>query len=433
MRPAAPPSGSDDDGRVPDVFRNRAFRLFWTATTIRAFGGSIAGVAFQVLIVTVVAATPFQIGVLSALGVVPYLFLGLIIGALMDRWKRQRTLVLTSIGRAVVLAVLPVLLLLDALTFWSLAAVVLALGVLTLFADSAAQPLLPHIVPRRSLVSANSRLGQSETVAATAGPALGGALLTVLGAPILFAFEAVIHAVSAVLQSRIPVVETPPPPRAEGRHIGHDIAEGMRYTYRHRTLRPLALSVHVWFLGNSIAATLFAVFVLRELQLPAWAFGTALAFGGVGGLLGAILSPTVGARLGAGRAILLGRALVVVPWALLALVPIGPSSGIAVLLPVVSIAQFLYGLSMGIEDANDMGYRQAVAPDAIQGRMNATIRTTNRVVFFVGALLAGILATWLGYAISLGVAAVFFLIAALIVACSPLRDARHEDVELPDA
>lgn len=230
-----------------------------------------------------------------------------------------------------------------------------------------------------------------------------------------------------MVQSRISVVETAPPPRAQGRHIGHDIAEGMRFTYRHKTLRPLALSVHVWFLGNSIVATVFAVFVLRELELPAWAFGIALAFGGVGGFLGAVIAPTIGARIRAGQAILLGRCLAVVPWALLAFAPIGPDSSVALLLTLVSLAQFLYGLSMGIEDANDTAYRQAAAPDAIQGRMNATIRTTNRVIFFFGALVAGGLATWLGYPPSLGLAAAIFLIAALIVMFSPLRKARHED------
>lgn len=428
MRDDARRTGSIGDERPREVLRIRAFRLFWSATTIRAFGSSIAGVAFQVLIVTVVAATPFQIGILSALSVVPYLFLGLIFGALMDRWNRQRTLVLTSIGRAIVLAAVPVLLLLNALTFWSLAAVILVLGVLTLFAHSAEQPLLPHIVPRPSLVSANARLGQSETVAGTAGPALGGMLFNLIGAPLLFVFEAVIHAISALLQSRISIVEAAAAPRAQGRHIGHDIAEGMLFTYSHKTLRPLALSVHTWFLGNSIVATVFAVFVLRELGMPPWAFGIALAFGGVGGFLGAVVAPSIGSRIGAGRAILLGRSLVVVPWTLLAVAPISASSSVALLLTFVSIAQFLYGLSMGIEDANDIAYRQAAAPDAIQGRMNATIRTTNRVIFFFGALAAGALATWLGYSISFGIAAAVFLTAALIVACSPLRNARHEDV-----
>jgi predicted MFS family arabinose efflux permease len=274
---------------------------------------------------------------------------------------------------------------------------------------------------------ANARLGQSETVAATAGPALGGALLDLLGPSILFAFDAVITAVSAVLQSQIRVEEPKPGPRAPGRHIGHDIAEGLSYTYHHRTLRPLALSIHTWFFGNSIVTTVFAVFVLRELDLEPWAYGLTLAFGGIGGFLGAVLAPRMGARLGAGRAILLGRALVIVPWLALAVVPMDAAGGTIAVLTLVSAAQFVYGLAMGIEDPNDTGYRQSVAPDAIQGRMNSTIRTVNRVVFFFGALLAGLLATFLGYRLTIGIGAIIFAAAALIVLFSPLHRVRLED------
>jgi MFS family permease len=424
---AAVPAETSAADRPREVLQFPPFAFFWSATTIRAFGSTISGVAFQVLIVTVLHATPVEISIFSALSVVPYVFLGLIVGALMDRWRRQRTLVLTSVGRALALASITVLLLFNALSFWSLAIVTVILGVLVLFADSASQPLLPRIVPRASLVMANARLGQSSTVAGTAGPALGGALLNLLGAPVLFLFDAVITAVSAVLQSRIKVVEPKPAPRTDGCHIGHDIVEGMRYTYRHRMLRPLALSVHTWFLGNSIVSTVFAVFVLRELDLPAWAFGVTLAFGAVGGFLGALVAPRIGARLGAGWGIFVGRALVVVPWLALAVVPIDADSGIVILLTLVSAAQFVYGLAMGIEDANDIGYRQAVAPDALQGRMNSTIRTVNRVVFLLGALLAGLLATLLGYRLTIGIAATIFAAAALIVATSPLRKARHSD------
>ena len=191
--------------------------------------------------------------------------------------------------------------------------------------------------------------------------------------------------------------------------------------------------MHVWFLGNSIVATVFAVFVLRELALPSWAFGVSLAVGGVGGFLGAMTAPRVGSRLGAGRAILLGRALVVVPWLMLALAPLSAGSGIAVVLVVVAAAQFLYCLAMGIEDTNDISYRQSVAPDGIQGRMNLTIRTVNRVVFFFGALLAGLLMTLLGYQLTIGIGAGVFVVAALVIVFSPLRDARHEDAATGDA
>lgn len=417
----------DGAGRDGEILRLRPFAYFWGASTLRAVGGSMATVALQVIIVTVLAATPAQISVLSALSVVPYLFLGLIVGALMDRWRRQRTLVLTSIGRVLAFVVLAILLVTGILDFWTLAVVTLALGVLTLFADSAAQPLLPRIVPRRSLVQANARLGQSETVAGTAGPALGGLLLNLVGPSILFVIEAVINAIAAILQSRIAITEPRSTPRPPGRHVGHDIVEGMRYTYRHRTLRPLAISIHVWFLANSIVTTVLAVYVLRELGLPSWAFGLALAAGGIGGFAGALIAPRVGARLGAGRAIFLGRTLVAIPWLVLALAPLTAASGTAPVLVVVGLVQLLSGLGMGLEDANDISYRQAVAPDSLQGRMNSTIRTMNRVVFFFGALFAGVLMTWLGFQPTIGVAAGIFAVAALVVVISPLRDARHPE------
>jgi MFS family permease len=179
--------------------------------------------------------------------------------------------------------------------------------------------------------------------------------------------------------------------------------------------------------GNSIVSTVFAVFVLRELDLAAWAYGVTLAFGAVGGFLGALVAPRIGARLGAGWGIFIGRALVVVPWLALAFAPFDAASAVVVLLTLVSAAQFVYGLAMGIEDANDTGYRQAVAPDALQGRMNSTIRTVNRVVFLLGALLAGLLATFLGYRLTIGIGAIIFATAALIVIASPLRKARHSD------
>lgn len=113
------------------------------------------------------------------------------------------------------------------------------------------------------------------------------------------------------------------------------------------------------------------------------------------------------------------------PWAALALVPLGPDGGIGVTLGAVAAAQFVYGLAMGIEDTNDISYRQSVAPDGIRGRMNSTIRTVNRSVFFVGALLAGLLMTVIGLPATLGAGAGFFVLAALVIAFSPLRSARH--------
>ncbi|MDQ0727420.1 MFS transporter [Microbacterium sp. W4I20] len=411
--------------RPGEVLRLPAFALFWSSSTLGAFTGAVSALAFQVLIVKTLNATPLEIGLLNAANVVPYLLFGLIVGALMDRWRRKPAMVLASIGRALVLGMIPVLWVTDTLTVWSFGGLFLLFGALTLIADSAAQPMLPRLVPRNQLVAANARLGQAGTVAQTTGPALGGAIVSWLGAPIAILVDAVAYLVSAVMLSRIRVEEPKAERRTDGRHLGHDIVEGVRWTYSHRTLAPMAASVNVWFLGNSIALTAFVPYALRELDLGALLFGLVLAMGGVGGFLGAVLAPMAGRRFGVGGAVLAGRALSALAW--LAILVLPASDNLAIIAIPLGIGQFLFGLGMGLEDPNEMGYRQAVAPDAMQGRLNASIRTVNRVMFLIGALVAGGLATAFGYRVTIAVAVVIFVVAAFVVLFSPLRTARHED------
>ncbi len=414
--------------RPVEVLRIPAFALFWSSSTLGAFTGAVTALAFQVLIVKTLNASPLEIGLLNAANVVPYLLFGLIVGALMDRWRRKPAMVLASIGRALTLALVPVLWFTGTLTVWSFGALLLLFGSLTLIADSAAQPMLPHLVPRSQLVAANARLGQAGTVAQTTGPAFGGALVGWLGAPFAILIDAVAYVVSAILLSRIRVEEVRAQRRTDGRHLGHDIVEGLRWTYSHRTLAPMAASVNVWFLGNAIALTAFAPYALRELSLGPLLFGVVLAMGGVGGLAGALLAPSAGRRFGVGGAVLAGRLLSAIAWTAVLLLPHTEGSSLFVLAISLGLGQFLFGLGMGLEDPNEMGYRQAVAPDHLQSRVNASIRTVNRIMFLIGAVIAGGLATAFGYRVTIGVSVVVFVVAALIVLFSPLRLARHEDV-----
>lgn len=418
--------------RPIEVLRLPAFALFWSSSTLGAFTGAVTAIAFQVLIVKTLNASAFEIGLLNAANVVPYLLFGLIVGALMDRWPRKPAMVLASIGRAVALALVPVLWVTGSLSVWSFGALFLVYGSLTLIADSAAQPMLPRLVPRNQLIVANARLGQAGTIAQTTGTGFGGALVGWLGAPFVILIDAVAYVVSAILLSRIRIEEARAQRRADGRHLGHDILEGLRWTYSHRTLAPMAASVNVWFLGNSIALTAFAPYALRELGLDPLLFGIVLALGGVGGLAGALLAPVAGRRFGVGGAVLAGRLLSAVAWTTVLVIPHAEDASLFVVAIPLGIGQFLFGLGMGLEDPNEMGYRQAVAPDNMQARLNASIRTVNRVTFLVGALIAGGLATVFGYRVTIAVSVAVFLVAAAIVLFSPLRTARYEDAAQPE-
>jgi hypothetical protein len=108
-------------------------------------------------------------------------------------------------------------------------------------------------VPRARLVPANARLDQTDAAAQTLGPAIGGGLVGLLGAPVAIAVDAVSYLVDAALNASIRVDE---PRRDSGIHnLRAEMRDGLQWTYRHRTLGPLAVAAQIWFLANGAAMT----------------------------------------------------------------------------------------------------------------------------------------------------------------------------------
>lgn len=399
-----------------------AFVRYWTASTTGSFGTAVSTVAIQVLVVQVLVATPAEVGFVNAARVLPYAFLGLFAGVLVDRVRRRPLLVWSNAAQAVALLAIPALWLADVLSLLVVAVVLFVVGALSVVEIAARQSFLPRLVPKRALLSANARIDQGDTVAMTSGPALGGGLVAMIGAPLTILADALTCALGAVMNARVRVEEPPLPrrPSTPAQVLG-DIGVGVRYIYRHRTIAPHAVSTHIWFIGNAMAMTAFAPFALREMGLGAVAYGVVLAFTGVGGLIGALVAVRAGIRLGAGGATLLGFALAPVAWGVSALAP-PTAAGLVIL----GAAQLLAGFGMGVSNSNSLGYRQAVTPDELQGRMNATIRSANRTCAVVGALAGGLVGQLLGLRPALWVAVAVFVIAAVVVVGSPLRTARHD-------
>lgn len=405
-----------------EAMRISAFVRYWTASTTGSFGTAVSTVAIQVLVVQVLVATPAEVGVVNAARVLPYAFLGVFAGVLVDRVRRKPLLVWSNAAQAVALLAIPVLWLADALSLSVVAAVLFVVGALSVLEVAARQSFIPRLVPRSALLSANARIDQGDTVALTSGPALGGGMVAVIGAPFTVLADALTCALGAVMNARLRVEEPELPRRpSTPADVVVDIADGIRFIYRHRTIAPHAISTHIWFTGNAMAVTAFAPFALREMGLGVVAYGIVLAFTGVGGLLGSLLAVRAGRRLGAGGAMLLGVVVAPVAWASTALAP--PTVFGVVLL---GAAQVIAGFGMGVENANSLGYRQSVTPDEMQGRMNATIRSANRTCAVVGALAGGLVAQLLGLRPALWVAVALFVVAAVVVFGSPLRTARHD-------
>ena len=414
--------------RRPDVFRYPDFTRFWAAGTVSGFGSYITTMALQVLVVLTLHGSAFDVGLLNASRWMPYLVLGLVVGALVDRRRRRPILVVTDFGRSVLLVTIPLLWMVDKLNLPTLLALMVAFGTMSLLSDAAARSFLPRLVPRSSLLAANARIDQSSSVAQTSGPLVAGGLVTALGAPVAVLVDALSYLASGIAIASIRTPESSPVADDQPRHLWREIGDGLRWVYRHRVLAPLALSTHGWFVFNSILTTVFVPFALLSLTLSAFELGVTLAAAGVGGLLGSLVATRVGLRWGAGRTVIACRALYPLAWAVIALVPDqadAHSHVLAVLL--VGGGQLLYGLAIGVENANETGYQQAITPDELQGRMNTTIRSVNRAMIVVGAPLGGLLADAVGYRPVMVVAIAGFALVAVGLAASPFRHARHGD------
>ncbi|MGU3411145.1 MFS transporter [Microbacterium sp. M1A1_1b] len=409
---------SDD---VTTLRRVPGFRPYWSAATVSSFGSAISAVAVPVLVVTVLHASPFEVGLVNAAQFLPYALFGLIVGAYVDRFRRKPLLVWASVGRGLCLATIPLLWLTGHLNLWATALALFVFGILSVVGFAATQSLLPRIVPRPLLLAANARVDQSDAAAQTIGPGFGGILVSIVTAPIAIALDAVSYFVDAVLVSRVRVVE-PTPERRAGVRLRGDIADGLRWTYGHATLAPLALSTHLWFLANAAALTVFATLALRTLGLPAVVYGAILAVNGVAMLLGATAAPHLGTRFGAGRTIIAARASYPIAWAAIALAIVStggaaPTSTVVVLFVAFAVS----GAAAGCENANEMSLRQTATPDALLGRMNGTMRSANRTLAAAGAVAGGALMTVAGDGVALLAVTLVFAGAFLVAACSPLR------------
>lgn len=405
-----------------EPLRLAGFRRFWAASTVGFTGLAVTTVAIDVLVIDVLHATEAQVGIVRAMQFLPYLLIGLVAGACVDRWRRKPTLVAANLAQAVLLLAIPALFWAGALTLASTAAILFVVGCCAVFLAAAEQSYLPDLVPRGSLVLANARLGQSMTVAQSAGPALGGLLVTVLSAPAALLATSVSRLAAAGLLGRIRDPE--PDPHVDRLPLWRGIADGVQFAYRHRTLGPLSMSTHVWFLANSIAITVLGLFVLRGLGLSPVEYGIVLAAAGVGGLIGALGAPRAAARFGEGNVIIASRALCALTWVGTALTPADGAPWVPVVF--LAVVQLVYGFSMGLEDPSEMAFRQSVTPRSMLGRVNATLRSANRSTAVVGALAGGLLAGAVGFRATLLVVAAVFAVAVVVAVLSPVRGARSE-------
>ncbi|BDZ57971.1 MFS transporter [Barrientosiimonas endolithica] len=399
-----------------------SFLRYWRAAAVSGLGTYVTLFALQALVVLDLDGTASDVGWLSSARWLPFLVFGLIVGAVVDGRKRLPLLVRTHLLQAVLLLAVPALWWLDLLSLPVLLVVVFAYGTVSVVSGAAEMSLLPRLLERRQLQPAHARVDGADAVASTAGPALGGALVSAVGAPVAVLLDSLSYLYSALTLRGIQLDEPPARTGVTVRGLLRDAVDGFRYAYGASGLAVLAIATHGWFVGNAIIGVVLAPYALRNLDLSAFQFGLVGAVGGVGAVLGAAVTTWVGRRLGTGRTIILCH--VVTALGVVAMVGAGSRASGAWAMTLLMLGQGLYGLAMGMSNSHEMSYRQLVTPDELQARTNTTLRSLNRTVMVVVAPVAGILADAWGIRPMLVVAAAVFALVAAGLAATSFRNVR---------
>jgi MFS family permease len=407
---------------VPPLLReSREFRRFFVGQSVSLVGDQITLIALPLVGVLVLHASAAQMGYLTAAGLAPNLLFSLHAGAFIDRrGRRRRTMLAADLGRAALVATIPIASAAGELTLIQLYAVAFLAGTLSVLFFVSYGTLFVSIVPRERTIEGNSILNGSRAMAFVAGPSIGGFLVQLLTAPFALVADALSFLVSAAFLGRIAPVEPPTEKDAKGR-----VAAGIRFIVGSPIMRSALGATATINLFNFAFFALFILYATRSLHVRPGILGAVLGAGAIGGVLGSVVTPRIGRRIGVGPTFLLGCVLFPAP---LILVPLagGPRP---LVLAFLFMAEFGSGLGVMMLDISVGSIFAALIPDRLRARVAGAYLAVNYGVRPLGALAGGSLGTVLGLRPTLFIATIGGVLGFLWLLASPIPRLRT----LPDA
>jgi len=411
----------------PSLWRDRQFRIFWSAQAVSELGDRITELALPLIAVTLLDASPGEVGLLTAAVWLPNLA-SLFIGTWVDQRGDKRPLMIAAdLSRTVVLLSLPIAYWLELLTIGHLLAIAILAGTANVVFNTAYASFFPRLVTQDKFLEANSKLSATRSLSFMAGPAIGGVLIQWVTAPVAVLIDAVSFVFSAaqVRRLRIPVVE--PEPATES--LLRRARGGMGYLLRHPYLRASLACATTMNFFTFMAQALLILYASRNLGLSEAVIGLAFGIGATGGLIGAVAAAPLTRLIGAGR--LIAIAAVVFPGAIVVVaLASGPEWMRA---GALAGTEFIAGFAVMCFDIPNNALQAAVTDDGMRSRVSGARSTINYGVRPLGAVIGGLLGTWLGVRETLLISSAGGLLAVLWLIGSPILGTRQvEGLKPPD-
>jgi len=380
--------------------------------------GSIGTLALPTIAILSFKADAFDMGLLTALNYAAYPLLGLFAGVMVDRWRRKPVLVWTNVVQFVAFGSIPLAFFLGVLSLIQLFMVALVLSVTVVFFNIAYTSYLPTLISREDVVEGNSKLETSSSVATVVGPGIAGCLIQVFGAAPSITADAFGTLFAAFAIFSIRKHEPHPSPDSE-RNFWREMKEGFQVVREIPSLQNLVVATSILNVGNTMFLAVFFLFVYDELRMSPLIAGIALAMGGVGVVIGAVVAPRLLRKMGLGP--VLTTALLINGLGYLAVraSTYGPSAILLALLWLIA------NMGIPIYNINQVSFRQTIVPDRLQGRMNATMRAFSYGAATLGALIGGVVGAGYGIQSSMIIGAIVALSAAFLIRFGPIGAVRE--------
>jgi MFS family permease len=399
------------------LWHDGEFLKLWGGQGISEIGSQVSALALPTVAILLLGATPFQVGLLVAFENLAFPVLGLVAGVYVDRLRRRPLMIACDLGRMLALASVPIAFVFNVLAMPQLYAVALITGVGTVFFDVSYQSYLPALIPRPDLVEGNTKLQVTGSVAQMAGPALAGFLIQLVGPARAVAADAAsfLVSVASLLWIRRPE-PSPQPATASGRRgFWLEMWEGIQVVFGNPTIWKIAGSTSTSNLGSNLFFAVYLIFAYRVLHLSPGVIGVIFGAGAIGGLLGALSASWVARRLGLGPTLFV---TIVIGGLAMVLVPIA-QFGFAI--PLLLASTVVGSFTGPVYNINQVSLRQAITPDRVQGRMNATVRTVIWGTIPIGAFLGGVIGSTYSVLLAMYIGIAIATFAGFWILLGPIR------------
>jgi MFS family permease len=398
---------------LPPLLRQNAnFRRFFLGQSVSLIGDQITTIALPLTAVLALHASAGQMGALTTAYLVPNLLFSLHAGAWVDRrGGRRMVMLVTDVGRALLIGSIPVAYAIGHLTWAHLYVVAFLTGSLSVFFYVAYGAIIQVVVLREEYVQANSLIHGSRAFSFLAGSSAGGALVQLLRGPYALVADACSFLWSALFLARMRIEEPPGAPHEPG-----GVTAGARWIRRNPLIRAELLGVATLNFFNFIFFALFVLYATRHLHVRPATLGLVLGAGSIGTLGGSFVTAAISRRLGVGPTFVLGCFLFPAP---LILVPLagGPRW---LILGCLFAAEFGSGIGLMLLDIMAGTISAGLIPPHLRSRVSGAFMVVNYGVRPLGTSAAGLLGSTIGLRSTMWIATVGALAGLLWLLPSPI-------------